>query len=386
MNKHLIAVNLLAFSLPLVNSTQTAAQVGIFDAGATTQFIDIGIDPASHDVVLVGIESIGGTDTASVYNLSADRSSFNRDTLVGLGLGTTVNGVSPDGFRIAGTSQVTTDRDEGTTWISSAAGSPIGIGLIPNDGVFFGNSSSSSGVAAWNGGIVGTIEGGDFQPEDGAYQWEPNEISSIEILSEGGVAGVSGDGSLFITNENDFGATLYGPSGNRTNFTNARFESISPNGSFIGGRFGFDPIAQLWEQEDSGQYAGTPILRQNESTNALEAIFGSVIDVSDSGYSLIRASGDALIWHESFNGIDSEFTGAQDFNEWILAFGGFQLSTPITEIVGIAEKDGLLHFAVNSDDRAFVVSISTIPEPSSAAILLAAASIWWPQRRRRHIK
>lgn len=383
MKKHLILSLLLAFFLTLASATQTTAQVSVFETEATTRFIDIGVDRASNDVVLVGVESIDGTDTASVYNLSADRSSFNRETLVGLGSETTVNGISPDGSRIAGTSQVTANRSEGTTWISSAPDSPTGIGLIPRDGIFFGPSSSSSGVAAWSGGIVGTIEGGDFQPEDGAYRWEPNEISAISILVEGDVTGVSGDGSLFIASESDFGATIFGPSGNLTNFSNARFESISPNGSFIGGTLVIDPFAQIWIQDDSGEYVATSILRQDENTNSLEEIFGSVLDVSDSGYALIDTGNEILIWNESFNGIDSEFIGAQNFNEWILASGGTQLSTQITGIAGIAEQDGALLFAVNGDDRAFVVSVSTVPEPSSAAILLFAASIGAIQRRRR---
>ena len=380
MKKHLILSLLLAFFLTLASATQTTAQVSVFETEATTRFIDIGVDQVSNDVVLVGVESIDGADTASVYNLSADRSSFNRETLVGLGSETTVNGISPDGSRIAGTSQVTANRSEGTTWISFAADSPTGIGLIPSDGIFFGPGSSSSGVAAWSGGIVGTIEGGDFQPEDGAYRWEPNEIPAICILFEGGVTGVSGDGSLFIANESDFGATIFGPSGNQTNFSNARFESISPNGSFIGGTLNG---AQIWIQDDSGEYVATSILRQDENTNSLEEIFGSVLDVSDSGYALIDTGNEILIWNESFNGIASEFIGAQNFNEWILASGGTQLSTQITGIAGIAEQDGALLFAVNGDDRAFVVSVSTVPEPSSAAILLFAASIGAIQRRRR---
>lgn len=383
MGKHLIAAILLTCSLTLVNSTQTAAQVGIFDAGTTTQFIDIGINPVSNDIVLVGSESIGGTETASVYNLSADRSSFSRDTLVGLGLGTTVSGISPDGFRIAGTSQVTADRSEGTTWISSAANSPTGIGLIPSDGIFFGPGNSSSGVAAWNGGIVGEIAGGPYIPENGAYRWEPNQISSISTVLEGRVNGVSGDGRLVIANDSYDGGVVFGLSGSQT-FSNSSFESISPNGSFIGGFDFFDLNAQLWTEDIvTGEFVATSILRQNESTDALETVFGSVADVSDSGYAVINTSDGVLIWNESFNGIDSEFTGAQYFDEWILALGGVELSAQVTDIVGVAEQDGVLHFAANSTDRSFVVSVSTVPEPSSAAVLLAAASIGVLQRRRR---
>ena len=79
-------------------------------------------------------------------------------------------------------------------------------------------------------------------------------------------------------------------------------------------------------------------------------MLGQVNDVSNSGYAIGEtADGRGFIWHESFDGIATDFFGAQIFDDWLFETTGLLLPSPSTSIVGIAEDadTGALHFAVN---------------------------------------
>lgn len=109
---------------------------------------------------------------------------------------------------------------------------------------------------------------------------------------------------------------------------------------------------------------------------------GQVDGISDSGFAFGTAGGTSFVWDASFNGIDSQFTGAQDFDDWILAVGDVALPSDAI-VTGIIEKDQILHFSVNSESQgALVVSVNTVPEPGSCVISLAAISCILLRRRR----
>lgn len=57
-----------------------------------------------------------------------------------------------------------------------------------------------------------------------------------------------------------------------------------------------------------------------------------------------------FVWADSFNGVDSQFLGAQNFNDWLEAIGGETLPDDDLTIVGVAEQGRTLHFAVNGND------------------------------------
>ena len=94
-------------------------------------------------------------------------------------------------------------------------------------------------------------------------------------------------------------------------------------------------------------------------------MLGQVNDISNSGYAIGEtADGRGFIWHPSFDGINSQFLGAQIFDDWLFETEGLVLPFPSTSIVGIAEDaaTGALHFAVNpaiivSDVQPFVLLV-----------------------------
>ena len=108
---------------------------------------------------------------------------------------------------------------------------------------------------------------------------------------------------------------------------------------------------------------------------------GRVNDVSNSGYAVGETlAGDGFIWHPSFDGVNSSFLGAQDFDDWLFAETGLSLNTQSISVLGISEDpfSGDLNFLLNGADTkgglssSYIVTVSSpVPEPSSALLVAA---------------
>jgi hypothetical protein len=93
----------------------------------------------------------------------------------------------------------------------------------------------------------------------------------------------------------------------------------------------------------------------------------------------------AFVWHESFNGVDSEYLGAQYFDERLLNETGTSLGLTATEIAGIVEDDltGELSFSINGDAPLIVsVRIAAVPETTSTFSIVIGACFLAAGRRR----
>ena len=117
MIRRLHRLNQLAALVPVACLLATAnADLSILEAGEGIEFADMGMDPATGAITLVGTE---------VFYVSEDRTSFSSAVLVGLGPDTQVFGIAADGSRVAGVSKShgSEDAGEGTTWSTTASGS-----------------------------------------------------------------------------------------------------------------------------------------------------------------------------------------------------------------------------------------------------------------------
>ena len=400
MSKSNFAIIPVASFLMLLFSTICVAQqqISVFDAGASTRFSDIGIDPISRDLFLVGNEDVGGSSVASVYELPVDQSAISRDTLVGFGGNVFATGISPDGSWISGTSNSGT----GTAWQTFAPNSPIVSGTSFTNPL--GTYDFNVGRDAFNGGVVGTIGLRGF-PSNFVYRWEPNDYTftsgPFELEFEARISATSADGGVTVGSGGDSGLEtgfVFNESGFDQNISRANLFAVSPSGNVVGGfDFStFDAIATIWTQGDDGIYEPENLMRV-DPTGILTELFGNVTGITDSGYVIgsfmesvlvdeefdLRApdfnSGGNFIWHESFNGIDSQFLGAQDFDEWVLAQSGVALPSPLENLAGVAEDSRGFYIAVNGEAGAFVVSV---PEPSSCVVFYIAATGILLRRRR----
>lgn len=64
--------------------------VDVLAAGADTAFVDMGVDPVTADVTLIGLQEEAGTDVAKVFYVNQERDSLSAAILTGLGPGTFV--------------------------------------------------------------------------------------------------------------------------------------------------------------------------------------------------------------------------------------------------------------------------------------------------------
>ena len=412
MIRFLSFLSLIFICSPL---TVSSGQVTLFDAGTGTSFSDIGVNPFSREVVLIGQQDAGGSNIDTVYYLSADQTSFRTESIVGLGPNLSVSSLSPNGAWIAGTSDTTlAPEGEAIAWRSSAPDAPIAVGIVDDHPFGF---DASAGGAAWDGGIIGTYNF-DRGSEGGIFQWNPTDglaptsdgtavdIEVFDVSRNGDVVGVEYNGSgndpfpaYFDHSNSAFFAPLGynlaefdrpGPENSSGFDTRGEVSAVSPNGEFIAGGYldiSFSDVSlngvNVFTRGEVGGYV-QQLTVQQELDGALENLFGEVAGISDSGFTIINSDDmETLIWHSSFNGIDSEFLGAQLFDEWLLEVGDFALPSASTELVGIAEDGREIHFAVNSGDQAFVVSLVTVPEPGSTSVLLFMATAIFVQRRKR---
>lgn len=337
---------------------------------AGSEFVDLGLDPNTGEVIIVGTLDDGGDDVASVFYLDADRTSFTSEALVGLGPDpetdiVQVFGISSDGSRIAGVSQSDESEDvgEGTTWLSSDPDVPAGTGFFP------GVDPVSTAVGAWSGGVVGDFDGGN-----GGFIWD--QVNKLRPLdghdsTQAFVFDVSSDGEVQVGNstiEIDeitvVVATYWDSSGihplEDPFGLSSDAKAISPNGDYIGGVVAefIPPItaiahAAVWDSDRN------LILLTDENGDPFE---GTVLDISNQGYAVgMTLDGKGFIWHESFDGTNSEFNGPQIFDFWLenIPNGAENpaLPTPSKAVVAVAEDliNGKLVFAVEGEGDDYFV-------------------------------
>ena len=155
--RSLAIILLFGFASSAVAAQLNAQGVTIIEAPSNFEFVDMGYDPVTDEVGIVGSVINGTERTATVFELNTDRDGFTTQTLANLPGATqnaTVNGISSDAYRIAGSSTSTASVDfEGVTWLRSSPSSSIGIGFIESQ------PNRSSTIGAWRDGVVGEAVG-----------------------------------------------------------------------------------------------------------------------------------------------------------------------------------------------------------------------------------
>ena len=353
--------------------------------GTDFQFSDIGGFTSN------GVNAVGNGDGMARLVQIAPGGAFSSSELLGVHDTTSANGISFDGSRIAGTS-LSSDFSiiEATTWLSSAPSSVLGLG--------FGGSLStlSEGLGASSDFVVGSNSGASD-----AFMWSSLD-NQFDILPDSGAssaADISQDGNIVVGSSTDFGAVagavywddsginqLDDPFG-RAGVANA----ISPSAMHIGGNLEFfDPgtfetgtQAAVWS---GNSFAALTLLEELDGAGNLTSLLGTVNDVSASGYAVGAGDdGTAFIWHPTFDGINSQFLGAQDFDDWLLTETGITLDTMSISLAGISEDlfTGDLHFAVNGSTPSIVtVRSNSVPEPSALLTLLLGFLAFSIRRKR----
>jgi len=317
--------------------------------------------------------------------------------LIGVRDTTEVFGISSEGSRVSGLSNFNgLTNFEATTWLSSSPGSGLGLG--------FGGSSSqrSIGIGAWSAGVVG----GNGGAED-AFQWTSSS-NSFQILPDaGGISearDVSSNGVTSVGFSSDFGAVNGAAFWDNSGINqlddpfgiNSEANAISPNASFIGGQIDFFDPATFQTGTQAGIWSGVnlsdlTLLEELDASNNLIPLLGQVNDVSDSGWIIGETlDGRAFIDNRGlFDGINSPYLGAQDFDDWLLSETGLMLMTDSVSLFGISEDpfSGDLSFALSGENMLDGSSSPYIvtPEPSSGIVLFAAAIISLTNRRRTHV-
>lgn len=146
----------------LMERRDLLSAVHVIPAPANVEFVDMGYDPVSGEVGIVGYVVDGVDKTATVFELNTAGDGFDSATLADLPGATGkafVNGISSDASRIAGVSKSpgTVGAGEGATWLRNSPAAPVGIGTDTDNG--FANTSTA--IGAWRDGVVGECGGGD---------------------------------------------------------------------------------------------------------------------------------------------------------------------------------------------------------------------------------
>jgi hypothetical protein len=339
------------FSLAILPSI-AFAQVKVIKAPTSYEFRDMGYDSATGQVGIVGYEVAGSTKTAKVFGINSTQNGFTATTLVGLGTGTQVFGISSNANRIAGISKspTSTGAGEGTTWLRSAPSSPIGIGFIS------GLQMTSRAQAAWTDGVVGDCGG-----VDAACKWSTNLPLVALAGHESGLAlayDTNSNGSIqvgFSSHQVFDGVAYYWNSAgihklqDPFNIQSIAY-AISPNGNYIGGYVAEDTAQNSYINAAVWDSNRNLILLKDSAGNRFE---GGVLDVSDLGYAVgTTASGKGFIWHPSFDGVQSPYKGAQIFDTWLATIPGSNntvLSPASKGVEAISEDkvNGKLLFALS---------------------------------------
>ena len=346
---------LAAVSVDLEIRCLLAAKVIV--APASYEFRDMGFDAATQEVGIVGYDgtgTVGVTKIAKLFELNGTQDGFTAQTLVGLGNPTYVNGISSDGYRIAGVSKSSDSIDvgEGTTWLRSNASNPVGIGYAS------WTAKTSVAIGAWHDGVVG--DSGGLAT---SIKWT-RETGVIDLGGHFGFVGqsndISSDGSIavgFASHEVFDGAAYYWDSTGIHRLEDPYSVQsvaycISPDGDAIGGFVSEDKIdrgyvyAAYWDANRNL----VPILDSHGVR-----VEGAVRDISNHGYAVGTTSDNrGFIWHPSFDGVHSQFTGAQYFDDWLQAVSGTTLPFASQGVEAIAEDpvDGQLLFALSAYEAA----------------------------------
>jgi hypothetical protein len=355
-----------AFPADIALESRLLLAAKVIVAPASYEFFDMGFDPATQEVGIIGYEGTGGgpngigvTKFAKLFEVNPTGSAFTAQTLVGLGNRVFVAGISSDGSRLAGSSNTpgSIGTGEGTTWLRDAIGIPIGIGAIDPDGRPRSITGYKSfGNAAWSGGVVGDVGGGywaiKWTPEAGVtplanrtdrveFAFDVSESGSISV----GVAGFEKpDGAAYYWNstgihrlDDTIPGALY--------IQQSVAYSISPNSSYVGGYI----LAEDGTEDELVQAAvwnsQRQLLRPKDAQG--QPFQGVVWDVSNHGYAVGQTRlGRGFIWHPSFDGVQSQFNGAQYFDDWLLAVSGTAMPFASKTVKAIAEDpvDGQLLF------------------------------------------
>ena len=322
-------------------------------APASYEFRDMGFDPATQEVGIVGYDgtgTVGVTKIAKLFELNGTQDGFTAQTLVGLGPGTQVGGISNDAYRIAGVSKSSGSISigEGTTWLRSNPSHPI------ETGYFLGYSSTSAAVNAWRDGVIGYGSGGGI---DGV--WTPNAgWTALDRPTDA----TNGNAVGFVWGVDSSGSEVAGVVGAYAYYWDStgihRLEDpysvqsvaycISPDSDAIGGFVSEDKIdrgyvyAAYWDANRNL----VPIMDSHGVR-----VEGAVLDISNHGYAVGTTSDNrGFIWHPSFDGVHSQFTGAQYFEDWLQAVSGTTLPFASQGVEAIAEDlvDGQLLFALSA--------------------------------------
>ena len=151
-------ITFLSALLYAFSASSAAAQICITQAPANYEFVDMGYDTTTNEVGIVGNVIENGEDIPTVFELNAEGDGFTAQTLADLPGATqraTVNKISPDAIRIAGSSisENANFNFEGVTWLRTSPNSPVGIGSLTN------TSNTSLAVGAFTDGVVGSSGG-----------------------------------------------------------------------------------------------------------------------------------------------------------------------------------------------------------------------------------
>ncbi|MCB1098085.1 MAG: hypothetical protein KDN22_21115 [Verrucomicrobiae bacterium] len=358
----------MSLSLPIVVaipvlfaicSASLSASVDILEAGEGIEFRDMGLDPETGRITLVGTEN----GVAKVFYVSEDRQSLTSAVLVGFGDTVIVDGISSDGSRIAGTSN-SPEADpfgvgEGTTWLSQNPGSPEGIGFI--EGI---HRRETVAIGAWARGTVG-----DHGGIANAVVWSPGD--GVKVLEDdGGLAQavrISADGRLIVGFASGLPCCWFDsefsllPLGEPTG---GRATSVSPDGRHVGGAVSF---LDLEPEFDAGRQAliwtSSRKIKNHFHPRRLvrsggERFRAEVWGITNSGWAVggtpptgpglgDPAAEQAFIWYPGFDFEGSAWGEPQLLDDWLESLpGGVRPATPSGRAYAILEEPGKLVIAV----------------------------------------
>lgn len=370
--------------------------------------IDLGVDPVTGRVVIGGWQETGGDGTMPyVITLTDDRTVPVSQQLVGLyddestwTTPTIVRAVSSDGRTVVGNSDFEgrspLSTGQGVLWDPDHPDQPTGVGLIVPD-----NHPESPPWDAISGGAVGDVNGLRdaylYTPEHGIQalfghgleiakgaSLHGEIVTGLSSWPTGGVSAVYWDQGVFRVLESGFGGQ-------------SEAWDASPDGTWISGyTTDFNIVNGFPEPKlhpavwDADRTLTIPTFADGT------LVEGQIIDINDSGYAVGKAvSGPGtagLIWSPTFDGVQSQFSGAVLFDDWFEAITNTTLPAPSTQVTQLAEDkiNNRLLFTVQlepgSDTEAtgwhfievHVPGISKVPSLLPGALSGSPAPGPWP--------
>ena len=120
--RSLAIILLFGFTSSAATAQLNVQGVTIIEAPSNFEFVDMGYDPITDEVGIVGSVINGTERTATVFELNPDGDDFTTQTLAdlpGANSNAEVFAISSDGSRIAGSSSSENSASEGATWLRS---------------------------------------------------------------------------------------------------------------------------------------------------------------------------------------------------------------------------------------------------------------------------